>query len=272
MSFMHRFQFSKLVFNFLLLFPFINRFSSEEAFLLINGETNKIILELGSHINERISPCSTFKIALSLMGYDSGILKNENSPSWDFLVGYDDWLASWRASQTPQSWMQYSCIWYSKVLSLQLGLEKIESYLTSMKYGNMDMSGGLAQPGPENVAWVNSSLKISPKEQVDFIRNMIQNKLPISTYACEMTKTILFKEQLNEGWKLFGKTGWSGSNITKDGKTLEHSWFLGWIEKDHHFFPFVYLILDKKIDLDQRIPRVKQLLMQSNVMVESNRD
>lgn len=78
-----------------------------------------------------------------------------------------------------------------------------------------------------------------------------------------MTKVILFKEELAEGWRLFGKTGWSGSDITKDGKTLEHSWFVGWIEKGHHFYPFAYLIRDKKINLDQRVPRVKQLLMQS---------
>jgi beta-lactamase class D len=40
-----------------------------------------------------------------------------------------------------------------------------------------------------------------------------------------MTKTLLFKEVSPDGWKLFGKTGWSGSDIGKDGKTLEHGWF-----------------------------------------------
>jgi beta-lactamase class D len=239
---------------------------SEENFLLINGETNEIVLELGPHIDERISPCSSFKITLSLMGYDAGILKDEITPVWNFQDGYDDWLEVWRTPQTPQSWMKYSCLWYSKVLSLQLGLEKMQSYLTSMKYGNEDMSGGLARPGPENVAWVNSSLKISPREQVEFIQNMIQGKLSISSHAVTMTKNILFKEESPEGWKLFGKTGWSGSDITKEGKTLEHGWFVGWIEKDHHFFPFAYLIRDKKIELDQRIPRVKQLLIESKAM------
>jgi len=77
---------------------------------------------------------------------------------------------------------------------------------------------------------------------------------------------------LPEGWKLFGKTGWSGSDIAKDGKTLEHSWFVGWIEKHDSFYPFAYLIRDKKINLDQRIPRVKQLLVESNVMTETLHD
>lgn len=149
---------------------------------------------------------------------------------------------------------------------MKLGLEKVQNYLTSFEYGNQDASGGMAEPGPFNPFWINSSLKISPQEQVGFLQKMIQGKLPISTKAFQMTKVILFKEELNEGWKLFGKTGWSGSDITKDGKTLEHSWFVGWIEKDHHFYPFAYLICAGKINLDERIPRVKRLLVESGVM------
>lgn len=101
---------------------------------------------------------------------------------------------------------------------------------------------------------------------------MVRAQLLVSPHAIEMTKAILFKEELPGGWKLFGKTGWSGSDITKDGKTLEHSWFVGWIEKDDSFYPFAYLIRDKKINLDQRIPRVKQLLVESNVMIEALHD
>lgn len=236
----------------LCVFQWSNVFSAEENFLLINGVTDEIVLELGNQIDERISPYSTFKIALSLMGYDAGILKDERTPVWDYQEGYDDFLEPWRGPQTPQSWIKYSCVWYSKILALQLGLEKIQSYLSSMEYGNEDLSGGLAPPGPTHVAWINSSLKISPKEQVDFLQKMICERLPISTNAIQMTKSLLYKEELPEGWKLFGRTG--------------YGWFVGWIEKDHRFFPFAYHIHEQKIDPDQRIQRVKQLLLESNVI------
>ncbi len=241
-------------------------FSTEENFLLIDGSSNGTVLELGPRVNERFSPCSSFKITLSLMGYDAGVLIDEKTPTWDFCEGYDDWLISWRSPLTPQSWMHYSCVWYSKVLGVRLGLEKMQNYLTAMNYGNADMSGGVVPPGPGEVAWINSSLTISPKEQVDFIQRMVLGKLPISPQAVQMTKNILFKEEMPGGWKLFGKTGWSGSDVTADGKTLEHGWFVGWIEKDHRFFPFAYLIREQKISLDQRIPRVKQLLRESGIM------
>jgi beta-lactamase class D len=249
----------------LFVFQYARGFSAEENFLLINGITNEIIIEFGPNTSKRLSPCSTFKIPLSLMGYDADILKDEATPVWDFLEGYDDWLASWRAPQSPLSWMKYSCVWYSKILSLKMGLEKVQSYVASIGYGNMDMSGGLAEPGPLDPAWINSSLEISPKEQVDFIQKIVSGMLPISARAIKFTRRLLFKEKLPEGWKLFGKTGWSGSDITRDGKTLEHGWFVGWVEKGHLFFPFAYLIRDWKINLDQRIPRVKQLIEASNI-------
>lgn len=225
----------------------------------MNGVTDAIIAEFGPGIDKPISPGSTFKIALSLMGYDALVLKDETHPVWHFQEGYDDAVVFWKAPQSPLSWMQYSCVWYSKVLSFHLGLKKIENYLASMEYGNQDASHGLIDPGPLNPFWIDESLKISPKEQVVFLQKMLRNQLPVSSYATQMTKAILFRENLPEGWKLFGKTGWSGP---KNAPAWEYSWFVGWIEKDHSFYLFAYLIHDQKINLDQRLPRIKQLLTQ----------
>ncbi len=251
-------RFSICLAYFLLILPLLYVYTAEENFILINGITNEVMIEQGPHINEKVTPCSTFKIILSLMGYDSGILKDEKIPIWDFQEGYDDYLESWKASQTAQSWMKNSCIWYSKVIASKLGLERMQHYLQLLEYGNQDLSGGLTQ------AWVNSSLKISPKEQVNVLRNMIQGNLSISNHSVQMTKMLLFIEELPNGWKLFGKTGWSGSKPV--GKNFQTGWFIGWVEKEDKFFPFAYNIHEAKINLPQRIPRVMQLLKDSNVM------
>lgn len=257
---MTRFRFLQLITCFLGTFFCTSSLLAEENFLLINGVSGKTILELGPHIHERITPCSTFKIALSLMGFDAGILKDTKTPTWLFQEGYDDFLELWKMPQTPQSWMKNSCVWYSRVLAAQLGLQNTQDYLALLEYGDQDLSGGLTK------AWLSSSLKISPKEQVIFLQKIVQNDLPISDNAIQKTKELLLLEELSEGWKLFGKTGWSGSIIGQDGKNIEFGWFVGWIEKDDYFFPFAYNIRKGKIDLAQRIPKVKQLLMESNVM------
>ena len=125
----------KLSFFCLFIFPSALIFSDEENFVLVNGRTNKIMVELGAHTNERITPCSTFKIPLSLIGYDTKILENKNNPIWDFKEGYDDYLDSWKTSQTPESWMKNSCVWYSRILTQQLGLKRLQDYLSFLRYG-----------------------------------------------------------------------------------------------------------------------------------------
>lgn len=185
--FMFHHLFSKLIIC-LFIFSCTQVFSAEENFLLIDGTTDEVITKLGPNINKQMSPCSTFKNPLSLMGYDAGVLKDETNPASDFQDGYDDWLVSWRTPESPLSWMKYSCVWYSKVLSLELGLVKIQNYLTSIEYGNQDASGELADLRPLNPFWINSSVEISPKEQVDFLQKMIGAQLPISSRAIQMTK------------------------------------------------------------------------------------
>jgi beta-lactamase class D len=239
--------------------------AGEENFILINGTTSAVIREYGPHVNEPVTPACSFNIALSLMGYDAGILKDDKTPTWNFEEGYDDFSESWKASQTPQTWMTRSCLWYSKILGLQLGLKTIQRYLALLEYGNQDMSGGLAAPGPNNPAWISSSLKISPKQQVDFVQKMIHGNLPISSHSIQMSKLLLFKEELPEGWKLYGKTG-LGSILGEEGFLLKIRWFVGWIENNNSFFPFAYQMREKEIDVSQTVPRVKQLLEESNVM------
>ena len=229
-------------------------FAAEEKFVVLDGVKGDILAAQGPNIDERVTPASTFKIALSLIGYDAGILLDEDSPVWDYQEGYDDYLESWKQPQSPKSWMARSCIWYSKLLAIELGRETIEDYLAAFEYGNGDMSGGLTK------AWVDSSLKVSPFEQVTFIQKVILGELPISNHASLMTKTILFREVLSGGWALYGKTGFSPVDDQQIG------WFVGWIEKDHEFFPFAYQIRDVEINLDQRIPRAKELLLEYRIL------
>lgn len=69
-----------------------------------------------------------------------------------------------------------------------------------------------------------------------------------------MTKRLIFREELPSGWKLYGKTGLSTSF------DLQHTWFVGWIEKEGRAAAFAYLLRDKTVDLKLRERRVKELL------------
>src|SRR5690606_23260865 len=70
------------------------------------GSTAPLVRE--GRCDERISPASTFKIAISLMGFDAGILEDRDHPEWPFREGYADWMPIWRQPATPETWLRDS--------------------------------------------------------------------------------------------------------------------------------------------------------------------
>jgi beta-lactamase class D len=212
----------------------------------IVSENNKIIHQEGNCYC-RYAPCSTFKIAISLMGYDAGFLINEDSPTLPFKNGYVDWLDQWKQDHTPRLWLKNSCVWYSQIITQHLGMEKFKNYVEKLDYGNGDVSGDLGKKNGLTNCWLSSSLRISPHEQIVFLQKLLNNQHPVSTKAQETTKHIMFVEDLENGWKLYGKTG-NGHLLADDHSTkLERQigWFVGWIEKEGRQLVFAYLIVDE---------------------------
>ena len=204
-------------------------------------EGNKIIKEEGD-CSTSWAPQSTFKIPLSLMGFDSNILKSENNPSWSLPDGVDPYINGCKSDHNPRTWMRDSCLWYSRILTTKLGMEKFQNYVSKFAYGNMDISGGLTD------AWMSSSLKISPEGQVRFLQNFIDHKLSVTDKAYQMTKNIMFLQELLGGWKLYGKTG-NGmqSNLDKTKKSdFQQGWFVGFIQKNGRTIIFASHIEDGK--------------------------
>jgi beta-lactamase class D len=105
-----------------------------------DGATGRIVRQEGS-CDVRITPASTFKIAIALMGYDSGFLKDEHAPALPFRAGYPDWLPEWRATTDPSAWIKYSVVWYSQQVTQSLGEARFQRYVDDFGYGNRDVSG-----------------------------------------------------------------------------------------------------------------------------------
>jgi len=213
-------------------------FSAKNCFL---AKENGKVLESVGDCNTSYAPESTFKIALSLIGFDSKILKSENDPSWSLPKDTDPYINVCKGDHNPGTWMRDSCLWYSRILTSQLGMKKFQNYVAKFSYGNMDLSGGLAD------AWISGSLKISPDGQTVFLQKVVDHKFSISKASYDKTKKIMFIQEMAEGWKLYGKTG-SGRQIDKEGnKTdLQHGWFVGYIEKGNRKIMFASHITDSE--------------------------
>ncbi|MBI2785258.1 MAG: class D beta-lactamase [Legionella longbeachae] len=234
------------VFLWMTLFYFSTTWAQSTCFLVQENQT--VIKHEGKDCNQRFAPESTFKIALSLMGFDAGILKDELHPEWIYKKEYELYLNVWKYPHNPRTWIRDSCVWYSQVLTQQLGMTRFKNYVDVFQYGNQNVSGDKGQNNGLTHAWLSSSLAISPKEQIQFLQKIVNKKLTVSSKAFTMTKDILYIQELSGGWKLYGKTG-NGRQLTKDKSQklpLQHGWFVGWIEKDARVITFTNHIADSK--------------------------
>ncbi len=219
--------------------------AEKQCFLV--KENNRVIRQEGD-CNARHAPCSTFKIPISLMGYNEGLLTDETHPELPFKEGYADYLKTWKQPHNPSLWLRNSCVWFSQALTQELGMNKFKDYVIKFDYGNKDISGDRGKDNGLTRAWLSSSLEISPEEQTVFLQKLLANKLPVSLISHEMTRNILFVEDLSDGWKLYGKTG-SGSLLNHDRTQkldIQMGWFIGWAQKDSRTIVFAQYIEDEE--------------------------
>lgn len=229
---------------------------------IADPETGKVLREQGD-CRHRATPASTFKVAISLMGYDSGFLQDEHAPTLPFQRGYIATLPAWRQATDPTSWMKYSVVWYSQQVTEYLGETRFQNYISAFHYGNQDLSG---DPGKHNGlthAWLSSSLDISPLEQLAFLGAVTKRDLPLSAHAFDMTDHITRIAVLPDGWEIHGKTG-TGAPRGRDGsQDVAHAygWFVGWATKGGRTVVFTRLIQDERKETESSGLRARTTLM-----------
>ncbi len=210
--------------------------------VLADAATGAILMQEGE-CDRRVPPASTFKIPISLMGYDAGFLKDETTPLLPFREGYPDWRESWRADIDPSSWMKESVVWYSQQITQALGKETFAAYVKAFNYGNADVSGDKGKDNGLTRSWLSSSLRISPLEQAGFLVSVVGRKLPVSAHAYDMTTAILTAHDLSDGWTARGKTG-AGFSVNANGKADRQrpfGWFVGWATRGERTVVFIRL-------------------------------
>lgn len=213
-----------------------------ECNLIVDAASGETVYQRGI-CDQRVSPASTFKLPLALVGYDVGILVDEHTPSWDYKP---EFKAVQRDQRTvdPTIWERDSVVWFSQEITRRLGDKRFAAYIDKFGYGNKDISGNAGKKDGLTHAWLSSSLKISPVEQIGLLREIVGRKLPMSAKAYDMTNAILPAFQAGD-WRVQGKTG-SGWLTNKAGKVDANrpfGWFIGWAERDGRKLVFVRLVV-----------------------------
>lgn len=217
--------------------------AAEDCLLVTELDSGRVLAKQGLCAS-RHSPASTFKIPLALMGFDAGLLKDPRSPVLVTEPGLQEATGARAGPQTPESWMRLSVVWFSQVLARKLGAERFAAYVRAFGYGNGNVSGDPGRDDGFTRAWLSSSLRISPREQVDFLRRMLKGELPVPPRAITETLRLIAQDAQPAGWQLYGKTG-SGELRGADGASdpsRPFGWFVGAAQKEGRTVVFARFI------------------------------
>ncbi|CAN5116708.1 OXA-42 family oxacillin-hydrolyzing class D beta-lactamase OXA-59 [soil metagenome] len=225
--------------------------------------TGDVFLQQG-RCDERVTPASTFKIALSVMAFDSGFLTDAHTPTLAFKAGYPEWGGEpWRQPTDATRWLHYSVVWFSQQITQSLGEARLHQYAADFGYGNADVTG---DPGKHNGlerAWIASSLKISPLEQLVFLRKLVNRQLPVKPRAMDMTLSIVETFPAPGGWAVQGKTGMAYPRLANGEFDMAHpyGWFVGWAKRGGRTVVFARLVQDDKPEAGTAGVRARDALL-----------
>lgn len=231
---------------------------SEINFIAQDVATKTVVASQGTSLTQQVSPCCTFNIPLSLIGYETGILQDQEHP----LLPYDNspvFDESHKQAMYPSLWMQLSTVWYSKRIAEKIGKERLQQYVERFSYGNKDIQNNFTS------AHLASTLKISPMEQIDFLQQMLSYKLPIVRNAVDETKKLLFCHKYSSLWSLYGKTG----TAFDEDKKKYLAWFIGWIENEQQQILFALLVNNSETmpTKETRETLISNLFLQSGIIL-----
>lgn len=221
---------------------------AETACLLIaDVQSGDLVHQEGTGCDDGIGPASSFKFTLALMGYDAGILTGANTPAWPYKASYSAVRAIDKGTTDPARWMRVSVLWYSRVLVEKLGADRFAQYVAAFDYGNADVSGDPGAGNGMTHAWLNTSLLISPAEQLRFVRRFVLGDLPVSADAIARTAAITPAFDPGGGWTIRGKTG-TGYIREASGKIgkRQYGWFIGWATDGTRTYAFSMLSKNTK--------------------------
>ncbi len=210
--------------------------------------------------NAAFLPGSTYKIPNSLIALETGVIRNDVEVlTWDGIErGLDDSpIEVWNQDLNMRLAFKYSAVWFYQVLARKIGHQRMQDFVNNIQYGVNKIQYGNQNIGAaENLDnfWLEGELRITPQQQIDFLRRLEQNELPVSQRNIDIVKDIAIAEQ-TPNYVLRAKTGWVTSVTPQIG------WYVGYLEQNDNVYFFATNIdMDSSTDPAVRLEITRQCL------------
>lgn len=180
-------------------------------------------------------PASTFKILNSMIALETRALSDVDEViSWD---GVTREVESWNQDHTLRTGIEVSAVWAYQHIAEQVGEETMAEWVSRAEYGNDNIGGGITD------FWLSGDLRISPIEQLEFLRRFVEKDLPFRPEVMAQVREILIRER-GPDWTWSHKTG----TALADSPAL--GWLVGITEHQGRTWVFALNVdLEPEVDL-----------------------
>jgi beta-lactamase class D len=212
--------------------------SVKGSIVIFDNQTQKWILSDTIGVKEETLPASTFKIINLLIALETKTIADENE-----VVRWTGKTDTVRYGYRPDIYhdmtvreaFEQSAGWVFIELAMKIGRDNYRKYLSECNYGNKNLSEKDAD------FWNFGGFGISPINQVRFIKNLYNEKLPFSKRNIEIVKRVMITEQ-NKNYTIRAKTGRTRENNINIG------WWVGYVENtDGVYFFATRLLQDRSV-------------------------
>lgn len=222
------------------------------TFVLLDVASGTMSGHDAARANTRFIPASTFKIPNTLIGLTTGAVK-----SVDEILPYGGQpqpYPQWEKDMNLRDAIKVSNVPVYQELARRIGMQRMQENMARLHYGNGETGSVVDR------FWLDGPLQISAVEQVQFLAQLAQGKLPFPKEAQDGVLDITLLEK-NERWTLHGKTGWG--TATKPGI----GWWVGWVEKQGRIYAFALNIdMQSAEDVPKRMALGKASLAASGIL------
>ena len=198
----------------------------EVSFFARDMETGEAFVLEGSAPDVRRTPWSTFKIPNLVLALESGVAADlDHIFPWNEArrPPADFWPQAWRQDQTLGSAFRRSAVWVFQDIALEMEPGHYAETLHRWSYGDAEVAAG------SDIFWLDHTLEISPREQVDFLGALLAGRLGVSPETLQRLDEAARAGERADG-VLYGKTG-SGPVEPGDFDGRFEGWYVGYLRR-----------------------------------------
>lgn len=202
--------------------------------LLNNGLGEFTVYNLSRFKDSAFLPASTFNIVSSLVGVETGRIRNESMViKWDGvarLLPNGDTARDWNKDLTMQEALSASSVPYYQEVARRIGKDTMQRWIDSLGYGAR--FGKAHIKTAVDTFWLDNTVKVTADEQLGLVKKLYFGQLPFQKRTQDIVKKVMLQES-NAKYKISYNTGWG---LAENGDAM--GWTLGWLEENNHVYFF----------------------------------